>query len=66
MKPRPLGNHQKELCDLSIMKQADILKSIKQGIHEKKDPYVVLTEIALNAHDTIELLKRMQQVETSE
>jgi hypothetical protein len=42
------------------MKQADILRTIREGIREKREPYVVLTEIALNAHDTIDLLKRME------
>lgn len=60
MKPRPLGNRQKELRDLSIMKQSDILKIMKTGINEKRDPYIVMTEIALNVHDTIDLLKRME------
>jgi hypothetical protein len=59
-KPRALGNHQKDLRDQSIMKQADILRTIRESIKERRDPYTVLTEIALNAHDTIDLLKRME------
>lgn len=60
MKPRALGNSAKALRDEAIMKQADILKEIKEGIKTKTDPYITLTQIALLAHDAIDLLKRME------
>lgn len=63
VKPRPLGNKQRELRDLSLMKQSDILHAVKNALIDHRDPYQVLTEIVIDVHETIAILARMDTTE---